>query len=275
MASKGAHESDFVKAKECLKTYRCFVALSIAASIITAILGVLNCSNTIVDALLTVITVFSLMAVFRCKRAFNTHFQKAEQTRREGLLDDSFDTRMADTPSEKYYDTDDIGFGLGKLLANTHENSMFTASIADEMIKGPEWRFVAGIALLIVLAVFNLLKARAIVAVVDILITHNVLNDYLDLKELRSEAVTVQEKCKDAATAALEEHWKLSEKTNGKIINAFLRYETALSYASIILSQKVYDRMNDDLTKKWEGIKKRYYTEEVSADEKQIKNDLD
>lgn len=266
MANKGPHETDFVKAKEYLKTYHGFVALSIIASIITVVMRVLNWSNTVIDTLLTVITVFLLMAVFRCKRAFKTHLQKAEQTRREGLLDNSFDTRMADTPSENYYDTDDIEYGLGKLLANTHENSLFTANIADEMIKGPEWRFVAGIALLIALAIFNLLNAGAIVAAVDILITHNMLNDYLDLKELRTEAEIVQEKCKDAASAALEEHWKLSERTKGKIINAFLRYETALSYASMILNQKVYDKVNDDLTRKWEGIKKRYYTKEVSSD---------
>ena len=54
-------------------------------------------------------------------------------------------------------------------------------------------------------------------------------------------------------------NWEENNTIRSEILQVYLRYEIALSYASLILDSEIYQSLNDSLTKEWEQIRDRYY----------------
>ncbi len=258
MANLVPQKNDFDKAEAYADYGSKCVWIATALSIVVAVYGVSPIENKIVANILALLTLIATVLAAYFERRFTRVYRKAEKTRRDGFIDNVFNTKIADIPSEGYYDTDEIDFGMRKLLSNVHENSLFTEKIVEMMFKKAELKLISAIVVVIIVTVLNVYGTQFIVAVLGIFLSMNFWDEYHKLKELQSEMEAVQTDCKNVWEHFSGRAGKPDLKTSAIIIRAFIRYETALAYASIMLDSKIFKEKNQEITDEWIKLKKRY-----------------
>ena len=259
MAEAVPQKIDFEIAKEYDKRRTNCKTLIMIISIVAAIYGVIPFQNITVEIVMSIaLLVVSLLSIYYSSR-YNETFRKAEKTRRDGFLDNTFNTSLADIHSSGYYDTDSIEHGIKKLMSNLHESCIYTCKITDRMFVKTEKTLICWFCLIVVLALINFFGTLFVIAVIDVFVSKEVMEEYLELKRLHSETEAVQQECKKIAENAESKKWKEDPLLISEILQVLLQYETALSYASIILDTDIYNELNPTIVQEWASIKKRYY----------------
>ena len=116
---------------------------------------------------------------------------------------------------------------------------------------------LVGIIGLAIITITNFVGMQAGVALVDLFIAAEIIDEYRCLKAFTVETEKVIEECK-----MIWESGKLGKQPNNKILaqimKAYIHYESTLAYASVILDSDIYNELNESLEEEWEEIKKRY-----------------
>ena len=250
---------DFEKAEKYDK-YRntCKIIITIVSTV-AAIYGISQFQNTVVEKTMsTVLIVVSLLSLYYYSR-FKETFRKAEKTRRDGFLDNTFNTCLADISSSGYYDTDSIEHGVKKLMSNLHESCIFTCRISEKMFLKSEKELLVWFSLIVILALINTFGTLFVIAVIDVFLSKEVLDDYMELKRLHKETEVIQQECKRIAENAKIKKWEADNTMISEVLQVYLQYETALSYASIMLDTEIYQEINPAIMQEWNRIRVRYY----------------
>ncbi len=258
MATRAPQKSDFDQAEQYNKYKDRMLLFAAIISGIAAVYGVLPYSFSFADNVFPIgVLVFTgLGKYFDCR--FGGMYRKAERTRRDGFLDNTFNARLADISSEGYYDTEEIEPGMRKLISNVHENSFFSEKIVNAMFKQAEKKLLVSVVLIVIIALVNLGGTQFVIAVTNIFLLFSIWEGYFKLKELKLEVSIVQAECKDLWRNYTAKKKKPDNKTTAKILQIYLRYETALAYASIMFDTKVFNKINPSATQDWEEMKKRF-----------------
>ncbi|MEE1034380.1 MAG: hypothetical protein U0L06_07445 [Agathobacter sp.] len=91
------------------------------------------------------------------------------------------------------------------------------------------------------------------------MLSKEVLDDYIELKRLHKETEAIHQECKRIAENAKIKEWEADNALMSEVLQVYLQYETALSYASILLDTKIYQDLNPAITQEWDSIRDRYY----------------
>lgn len=258
MATMIPQKSDFEKARLNEKCSKWSGYIAAVISLVSVIFNMAPLNCPAVNDAVVALTLLAGVAAFYFQWQFELSYRKAEETRRDGLVDDSFSTKLADVPSEGYYDTDDIEHGIKRLLSNIHENSLFSAKITYAMFKKTEIKTLLLIATILIIAVFNFLGAQFAVAVVDVFLSLDFLKDYLKLKKLQDDLENVLTSCKSIWEHYSCKRGKTEMKTMAEIIRVVIRYETSLAYASLMFDSDIFEQIKTSTTAEWENVKKRF-----------------
>lgn len=120
-----------------------------------------------------------------------------------------------------------------------------------------ERTLLAGIIGLAIITITNFVGMQVGVALVDLFIAVEIIDEYRCLKTFTEETEKVIEECK-----MIWESGKLCKQPNNKIVaqimKAYTHYESTLAYAFVILDSDVYNELNASLEDEWDEIKKRY-----------------
>ena len=156
--------------------------------------------------------------------------------RRKGFIDNSLGSKFLEKATQNYYSNDEINVGPYKMLVNCCENCYFTFNIAKAMLP-----------IIVLKNIFFSIVALAI-AYFGINITELVhhINFVVKLNQLF-------EKFLDAFVNIKDNSLFLQQA-----VLLYVEYETVLAYNKAPLSDKVYNKLNQKLTKEWEEIKERY-----------------
>lgn len=239
---------------------KCDVAL-ISFTILGTFVSLLPFYQNNVKFIFTVLTFLSVIAVFIFQLRFQTTYMKAEETRRDGLIDSAFTSKMADVESEGYYDTEDVEEGMRRLLANIHENSFFSIRVTEPMFIKEEKKNIWFIIIMVIAILFSVINSQFVLVMLQIFLSMNFYGNYLRIMSLRESLIKVQSGCKQ-----IWEDWSSGHKAlqlQARIIRETIRYESALAYASIMFDQSAYETMNMDVTMEWEVLKKRYQMQQI------------
>lgn len=213
-----------------------------------------------VQIIISSIILLLTTGIFYLQRRFEALYQKAEEIRRDGLIDNSFNTTLASIESQEYYDTESIDSGIKKLLANIHENSFYSEQIIDYMFKRTERKTIFIFILLVIMAVISSVTSQAFSAMLQSFLSMNYLGHYLKLRDLKLKLDQIQHNCKSIASNIKTLKTKtIPKEQQAIIIREVIRYETTLSYVSTMLDSKFYNKINTSATKEWEKIQNRYY----------------
>lgn len=167
------------------------------------------------------------------------------------LVDNSFGSRQSNLHSSSYYDNEDIMAGESKFYLNTAESCFFSYK---EMLYMQPCVYIKNLLIVIIfvagLAMKNtdiILSIFQITVLVSILIsTVRFVVALIALHNLFSRIDT-----------SLKHESSLNQfKADG--INYSLEYETTMVWFNSLLSEKVYQKHNTELTEEWNNIKLNY-----------------
>ena len=180
----------------------------------------------------------------------NYFFQKAEDKRRTDFIDNSLGTILADENSIGYFSNDEIAQGFYKMGINCFENSFFTKEISAKMKLMMFLKSILIILLFIGIALFTTQKIFA--AVLQITLPFTLLQQSIKLALFNARVGQVFDNFKMAFSAIDK---KNIEKV---IIHYVLKYETTLAWGGILISSKIFRKLNPKLTIEWNELKKKY-----------------
>lgn len=183
-------------------------------------------------------------------------FDDAHKIRQTALLDNSFgEKRIPNYDSGKYFDNESIQFGEIKLLANIHENTLYTGKIIEKML--PRYYVISTtLFVILILQVCYSGVNDFSSSLLNFVISSDFVIRTIKLRNLRKAAASVFEEA-NKICSDFEKNSNTSLITR-KIINIFVKYEEAVFESKIVLNEKVHSEQNLLLLHEWEGIKNTY-----------------
>lgn len=184
-------------------------------------------------------------------------FEKAHKIREMALLDNSFnEKRIPNYNSSDYFSNELINKGEIKLLANIHENVLFTMNITSKMLV--VYRYIVSIcSLIIILSIFYNGINDYTSILLSFILTGGYLRKLLEIRSLNISTEILFNKinsiCSDFDNSIHEEQLMLS-----KIIEILLQYENEIYSTKIVLSERIFKKLNQTLSEEWEDIKSNY-----------------
>ncbi|WP_431064833.1 hypothetical protein [Methylotuvimicrobium sp.] len=176
---------------------------------------------------------------------------KAERIRREQMLSDAFGAHLSHDKTSLYYNND-YSPSVKRLGANTMENSLFSSEVAAKMLVSK--RLLVGIYLVVWVLVFSSrdIDLDVIIWITQIVFSGEIIVQWLNLEVLRFRQERTYEKLH---AHFLHDIGDDSQRAIATILDSFVAYEVAKSSASYLLSTKVFNELNPELTKKWEQVR--------------------
>ena len=174
----------------------------------------------------------------------------AERKRRRQMLSDALGTPLIQEKTQLYYNND-YAPSISRLGAIVMENSLFSKEVATRMLL--PIRFIAGAYLLVWFILFTVRQSDldVLLAVTQIVFSGAIAVRWIQMEFLRFRHEQTYE--------ALYSHFlgghKLSPKSEATILDAFANYETTKANSGVILSSKIFNQINAELTSKWQGIR--------------------
>jgi hypothetical protein len=177
---------------------------------------------------------------------------KAERMRRKQLLSDAFGTRLTHDRTSLYYNNE-YSPSVERLGANTMENALFSKEVAGKMLDHKRW--TVGLYLVAWLLAFALRHDNLglIAWITQLVFSGEIVAGWLKLECLHFR----HERTYDQLHAHFLHGIGGNEpRAIADVLDAFVAYESAKASAGALLSSKIFDEINPELTRKWEQIKK-------------------
>lgn len=176
---------------------------------------------------------------------------KAERNRRKQMLSDAFGTPLSHDKTSLYYNNK-YAPSVRRLGANTMENSLFSKEIAARMLIKSRW-ITGGYATLWLLAVtLKPCNLEVLTGITQVVFSGEIVAQWLNLEVLRLRHERTYEQLH---AHFLHEVGTDSPKGIATILDSFAAYETAKASAGILLSTKIFKKINPALTEKWAKIR--------------------
>ncbi|MDA3838122.1 MAG: hypothetical protein PF574_03965 [Candidatus Delongbacteria bacterium] len=183
---------------------------------------------------------------------------KAESKRKKQFLSNSLGVNIIIESTKKYYNNT-LKPSFIKLAANTMENAFFSNSVIAKMLI--KRRVIIGLYLLLWLGLFiyKIENIHFLIWITQTLFTTELVLQWVSLEILLRRYKNVYK--------SLYNHFlnNVGAETNvakACIIDLFSDYEAAKSSAGILLSSKIFNKMNDELTEEWVKIRSKLKMDE-------------
>lgn len=184
-------------------------------------------------------------------------FYQASIQRREDFVDNSFNATIAEHRSLDYYTNENIVSGIYKMAVNGFENSLFTYSIATKMTTRLWTKNIVFAILILLFAIlgYNNAFILLIQLTLPILLLQQAIKHTLFVYRIKRVYENYRRLFNDLKNESD------SKRKRPEIILNVLDYETTLTYGTILLDSKIYDKLNPSLSIKWNQMKSDYKIE--------------
>lgn len=181
---------------------------------------------------------------------------QADNKRRDDFIDNSFGSKFSTNPSIGYFDTDEISKGLYKAASNLFENCFFTYSLVKATtIKKAILPSIVYLSVG-VSAYFGFKNVPFALSLLEVLFSTKLLGELIKHCILIAKLNTIQ-----GHWITLFQHSDLKSDT-GKyqsyIYRYWLQYETLHSRMQAGIPDRLFKKMNDQLTQEWNELRIRY-----------------
>ncbi len=172
--------------------------------------------------------------------------------RRKQVLSDAFGTPLTHDKTSLYYNNE-YSPSVQRLGANTMENAFFSKEITARML----WknRFITGGYLVTWLLAFALRhnNLEGLTWITQLVFSAEIVALWLNLEVLRFRYEHVYDQLH---AHFLHEIGEDSHRAIATVLASFVDYESAKSSAGILLSTKVFNKLNPSLSEKWKQIRR-------------------
>jgi hypothetical protein len=245
------HQQIFNRAKMFDKWAKFFIYVSSAISIALIFL------HPPYDKLIMVLNAFNcvfIAIVVLFDQLYNYIFFEAGKAKRLDFIDNSFGTDFSGAKSQGYFTNEDLGAGIYKMAVNCFENSYFSSQISGKMIKSA-W---AKAILILLIFVFN--AALGEKGIVNLLFQLS-LPILLFQQAIKITLFYIRVNTAYESFLRLFNDFKQSGSIQNKdpeILKIVLDYQTTLTWGAVPLSDRIFNKNNAHLSRKWNELKANY-----------------
>lgn len=180
----------------------------------------------------------------------NQVFKMAEEKRRDDLFDNSLNTKISEVQSQGYFSNEAINPGIVKLGVNTWENSLFSKTISEKMLRPMIIKSIIVVFLFLCLALFANNKIFA--TLLQLALPYTILTQTYRLYFYNKGMVNSFKKFQSIFSTA-----KVKDRQN-IILHTVVNHEATQAWACIKLNSSIFNEINPALSIKWEEIKQKY-----------------
>lgn len=173
--------------------------------------------------------------------------------RRKGFIDNSLGSKFLEKKVEGYYTNDNLNYSPYKMLINCSENCFFTLNIAKGMVPRIVTKNVIFSIGFLVIAYRGIKDNLVAIPILQILLSTLFITELIHHLNFIAKLEQLFERFKDTFTKRMDVNQTFQEA-----VLLFLDYETTLAYNKAPLSDSVYEKLNEKLSKEWKEIKTRY-----------------
>lgn len=178
---------------------------------------------------------------------------KSENKRRLDFIDNSFGTNLSGERSVAYYTNDKLNPGIYKMAVNCFENCYFSYHVSRRMLIPIVLRNLAMIAIFVFVA--SLGQKNVVILLIQLAIPVFLLQQLVRLVIFVLHTENILSNFKSLFSGMKHQPY---ESRIPELIRCIMEYESNISWASILLSQKIFDRQNKALSEKWSALKHSY-----------------
>ena len=182
-----------------------------------------------------------------------SYFFKASDFSRKFFLDDSFNRQRTGFKTDNYYDNNEVEYGFKRVLANLHENSLYTYEISNIMFRG----YMACFVIVVSIFILTFPKQNVTLVLLNYVNSSNLFFKVLSIGQLSKESKKIFEEANEICSR-YKENGCSAVAIESDILEKWLQYEVLLDDAKILLWNWVFKSKNEDLEKRWENHKKTF-----------------
>jgi hypothetical protein len=202
-----------------------------------------------------ILTSIILILIYFANQIKENKIQDANGLRRKFFFDNAFGMKKFPHNNQNYYDNEEVDLGLKKTLANIHENALFTSKIVKRMCTGYYiFAFILSITFILSLFSNGLTELNAIL--LGFILSGSIVGQTIRLCSVKNETIKVFLDANEICDS-YNKTQKI-EDVVPEILNILVRYEVITSSNTIVLSDYLYTKMNQDLTQEWNELKTNY-----------------
>lgn len=174
----------------------------------------------------------------------------AERKRRRQLLSDAFDTPLTQEKTNLYYNNT-FKPSVQKLAANIMENCLFSKEIASRMLLKMRW--VVGVYMFVWVFIFAVRQSDLdlLLWITQLVFSSAIVMRWIQLEFLRNRHEQTYEVLYNYFLSGHQDN----SKSIATILDAFASYEATKASAGLVLSTKVFEKINQEYTMKWQSIR--------------------
>jgi hypothetical protein len=237
---------DLVKKVDTVLVYILYLSVILGVSTLLADRFIHNDIEAFTDNINYVIGV---LAVFYFLGDFTKRFllQQAEQRRRKDFIDNSLKTNLVDFKSQGFFSNDELSPGVYKMGVNCFENSFFSMTISGKMIART---VILSLFVILIFCMLVMTDSKITVATfLQFALPYSILQQTIVLIIYHLQITSIFNYFKLLFSSAQE------DKRNHLLVHNVINYESTISWAGLLLSSKLFNKYNAELSKQWEQLK--------------------
>lgn len=180
-------------------------------------------------------------------------FPRAEDARRRELLQNSFGVTLTSEETIGYYNNDQTN-PVKRLAASTMESAFFTSYISRRMLSWQRATTAAYACVYFVAVLCRSTDLELLAVLAQALFSEDIASRWLRLEWLRNRSEKIYESFQSMFVARPAFSRPIAQS---QAVDLFSLYETTKSTAAILLSTKIFNKHNADLTARWEQIRQK------------------
>ena len=132
---------------------------------------------------------------------------------------------------------------------------MFSFEVSKKMLHKERCKVIIFLGIFIVLVLIRSTHIEVILFLVQFLFGTSIINSWLKLESYKSETEKIYNKCR-AIYLSNNEKQKLTKLNLSKILDVTIEYEALKARTGVMLSTKIFNKINPRVSEEWEEIKK-------------------
>ncbi len=176
---------------------------------------------------------------------------RAERMRRKQMISDAFGTNLSHDKTSLYYNNEYLP-SVNRLGANTIENALFSKEVVASMLCSKRIITSGYVAIWVLAFALRHNNLEILTWITQIVFSGAIIAQWMNLEVLRFRHENTYEQLHSHFLHEISEN---SPRAVATILDAFVAYESAKSSAGCLLSSKVFNKLNPEITKKWDQIR--------------------
>lgn len=178
-------------------------------------------------------------------------FNYAEEERLKTSISNAYNIKLTSKQTKKFYNNDEIKYGLKKLGLNSFESVFHTNKNCKEMLKYKT--FSATFYFIIWLSIILIFKEKnLILCITQTIFSSELMYSYFKFLYFNYKISKIYESFYNVYS-----NNKYSSKLDGIIIENYVEYESVKRYSHILLSNKIFTKNQEKWAIEWNELKSK------------------